>query len=194
MKAPQPRWRLVGIQRDCGGSSRCAGRTGASTMRQPGRSGTCCGTVTCSWLVTWPARFRKSLPTGSWHDPPSQVALLPIVSAGGDRQARHSDRRLEARFGCSTAATWISSDSSRDRFAGAVANADAYEQERLRAEVAGQARQRQDGFLLQRQPRVPHAADVDAGAARRVARGGRTCCRRASASGSRSCIATACGC
>ena len=60
---------------------------------------------------------------------------------------------------------------------------------------AGRARPRQDRVLLQRQPRVPHAADADARARSRTLLG-RAEARSppASASAARSCIATACGC
>ena len=60
---------------------------------------------------------------------------------------------------------------------------------------AGRARPRQDRVLLQRQPRVPHAADADARPARgRAGRAGRRRAAGDHGAGRRSRIATACGC
>jgi len=79
------------------------------------------------------AKFAKPLPRGNWHQPPSQVALLPIVSAG--ETGRHGVlvaglnpfRLFDASYGDFLKLI-------TGQVAGAVANADAYEQERLRAE------------------------------------------------------------
>ena len=78
-------------------------------------------------------RFAKSLPTGAWHGPPSRAALLPIVAAGET-----------GRYGVLIVGLnpfRLFDGSYRDflkliagQVAGALANADAYEQERLRAE------------------------------------------------------------
>jgi signal transduction histidine kinase/DNA-binding response OmpR family regulator len=80
-----------------------------------------------------PAKFAKPLPTGNWHQPPTQVALLPIVSAG--ETGRHGVliaglnpfRLFDASYGDFLKLI-------TGQVAGAVANADAYEQERRRAE------------------------------------------------------------
>ena len=64
--------------------------------------------------------------------------------------------------GSSTTATAASSTWSPGRSSASIANAQAYEEETQARRGAGRARPRQDRVLLQRQPRVPHAADADA--------------------------------
>ena len=69
-------------------------------------------------------------------------------------------------FGCSTTTTPSFLELAAGQIAAAIANADAYRGGAPPGRGAGRARPRQDRLLLQRQPRVPHAADPDAGPAR----------------------------
>ena len=79
------------------------------------------------------ASFGKTLPTGAWHDSPSQAALLPLLPAGatvrrgllivGLNPFRLFDGNYHDFLGLVAG-----------QMAAAVANADAYEQERRRAE------------------------------------------------------------
>ena len=79
------------------------------------------------------ANFGRTLPTGAWHESPSQAALLPLLPAG------ESGRRGILIVGLNPFRLF---DGNYHDFLGlvagqiaaAVANADAYEQERRRAE------------------------------------------------------------
>ena len=81
----------------------------------------------------------------------------------------------------------------RRRSPPALANARAYEEERRRAEALAELDRAKTDVLLERQPRVPHAADADARPARGRARRrrDRALARRRR---SRPCTATRCGC
>ena len=91
-------------------------------------------------------RFRRPMPSGTWHQPASQVALLPIVSAGVT--GRHGVliaglnpfRVFDGGYGDFLKLI-------AGQLAGAVANADAYEQERLRAESLAQLDRAKTAFF-----------------------------------------------
>jgi signal transduction histidine kinase/DNA-binding response OmpR family regulator len=79
------------------------------------------------------ARFAKPLPSGAWHQPPTQIALLPILPAG------ETGKRGVLIVGLNPFRLF--DDGYRDflklvtgQVSAAIANADAYEQERRRAE------------------------------------------------------------
>ncbi len=118
------------------------------------------------WRAAWSARRSACI----------RSRRTPRLSCRCGSRARTaspgSSWRGSARACRSTTTTEDFSICSRASFATAVANARAYEEERRRAEALAEARPGQDHFLLQRQPRVPHAADADA-------RPGRGCAGRA---------------
>jgi signal transduction histidine kinase/DNA-binding response OmpR family regulator len=79
------------------------------------------------------ARFAKPLPSGAWHQPPTQIALLPILPAG------ETGKRGVLIVGLNPFRLF--DGGYRDflklvtgQVSAAIANADAYEQERRRAE------------------------------------------------------------
>jgi signal transduction histidine kinase/DNA-binding response OmpR family regulator len=91
-------------------------------------------------------KFAQSLPTGSWHQPPSQVALLPVVAAG--ETGRHGVLIVGLN------PFRLFDGSYRDflklitgQLAGALANAEAYEQERARAESLAQLDRAKTAFF-----------------------------------------------
>ena len=97
-----------------------------------------------------------------WTVPPARFAL-PIVLPGpgtarGVLVAGSTPQRLDDDY-----RAFSTCSPARSR---GVADARAYEEERQRADALAETRPREDGFLLQCQPRVPHAADADARAAR----------------------------
>ena len=98
------------------------------------------------------------------------------------------------RFACSTTAIAASSSSSPARSRASIAQRAGLRGGAPARRGAGRARSRQDRVLLQRQPRVPHAAHADARpargrAARSPERGARAASELADA-----CIATRCAC
>ena len=128
---------------------------------------------------------------GPWNAPPSEAVVLPLRGA--------SQERTSAFLVAGVSPCCAFDDAYRgflDLVAGQVAAA-----HRQRAGLrggattrrgAGRARSRQDRVLLERQPRVPHAADPDARPGEdALARGDHA---PRSASGSSSSIATRCGC
>ena len=103
------------------------------------------------------------LPAGPWPDRVKQALVLPLKASGhglaGVLVAGCSPRRaLDEPY-----RSFL--ELVAGQLASVIADAQSYEAERRRAETLGRTRSRQDGVLLQRQPRVPHAADVDARAA-----------------------------
>ena len=127
-----------------------------------------------------------------WQEPVTEIATVPISVAGDEAPAAflvagaNPRRRVDATYRSffELAAGHIGT---------VLTTARAYEDERQRALGAGRDRSRQDGVLLERQPRIPHAADADAGPARgcAVAGSARTI---PSASRSNSRTATRCVC
>ena len=108
-----------------------------------------------------PARRRVGRPGDARRSPcrcPSATRTRPLGVAAG---------RCRARAAPSTSATARSSHLLAQQVAVAVRNAQAYQEERDRADGAGRAGPGQDRLLHQRQPRVPHPADPDARPARR---------------------------
>ena len=126
---------------------------------------------------------------------PNSAVVLPDHGERRNRPRRLPDRRSQSVPAVRRQLFAASSTLSPGRSPPRIANAEAYEAGTPARRGAGRDRPRQDGVLLQRQPRVPHAADADA----RPARGGADEAGRCRApgqpgAGRRSRIATACGC
>ena len=103
-----------------------------------------------------------ALPSGAWDQPPHQALAVPIVQQGESRPAGMLLVGLNPFR--PLAESYIGFvDLVASQIASGLASARAYEAERQRAEALAEIDQREDRILLQRQPRVPHAADADAG-------------------------------
>jgi hypothetical protein len=111
--------------------------------------------------ITLSGLANLSLPGGPWPEPADTAVVLPLVQGGSEGKAgivvlgasprRAFERQLPRVFRFAVR----SSGRHRGQCAGI----------RRRATASGSARRagpRQDGFLQQRQPRIPHAADLDA--------------------------------
>ena len=145
------------------------------------RSGTCAGSPGLS-----PARPGRSHRAARWscRSPPRITAAWPACSPSASARAASGTPAYRAFF-----------DLVAGHIGTALADARAHEAERRRAEALAETRPREDGVLLERQPRVPHPADPDARPGRGRRSPTRTSrCRRASASGWRRPTAAACGC
>ena len=119
-------------------------------------------------------RFR----CGAWAEPPHTALALPLPSPEHPRAVRRAGRRASARTARSTTATAASSSWPPAQVVTAIRNATRVRGGAAARRGAGRDRSGQDGVLQQRQPRVPHAADADAGADRGRARRGRRAARR----------------
>ena len=113
-------------------------------------------------------------PTGGWRQPPSQAIVLPIQSSGDTGRVRLSDRRPQSVPAVRRRLSRLPRPGRRPDRRGD------HQRRRLRGGAparrsAGRDRPRQDRVLLQRQPRIPHPADADAGPARGGVRPGRSC-------------------
>ena len=106
-----------------------------------------------------------SLPPGPWERPPAQALVVPIAQPG---QAQPTGffvaglnpfRRLDAPY-----RSFI--DLLVGQIEAGIANARAYEAERQRADALAEIDRAKTDLLLERQPRVPDAADAAARAAR----------------------------
>ena len=97
--------------------------------------------------------------------PPARALVVPIAQQGQARPAAvfiaglNPYRPLDDAYR-SFVSLFVG------QIAAGLANARRYEEERRRAEALAGDRSREDRVLLQRQPRVPHAADADARADR----------------------------
>ena len=116
-----------------------------------------------------PARFGPDLPTGAWSIAPRQAAVLPIARCRRDGPRRRAGRGAEPVPSVRRQLSRVPQSRGRPDRRG----------DRLRACLRGRTaarggarrnRPREDRVLLQRQPRVPHAAHADARPARRTAR------------------------
>ena len=148
--------------------------------------------------AVWSSTCRpacRHLPTGAWDKPPTHALVLPIAQQGQQRSAGVFITALNP---------FRPLDAAYRSFVGLLVGQIAAGS-RQRARLPGGApprrgargdRSREDDIFQQREPRVPHAADADARAARRSARRRRqsAAAPRAARRWSRSCIATASGC
>ena len=115
------------------------------------------------------ARFG-AVPRGPWSDPPNTAVVLPIPSARAHQPAGLLVAGVSARLKFDEQYRGFL-ELVAGQIGTAVANARAYEEEKKRAEALRGARSGEDGLLLQRLARVPHAADPDAGPGRGRSRG-----------------------
>ena len=104
-------------------------------VRRRGRSTKCCDHR--HEVVSRPAR---SCSAATCRPAPgsrrrAQAAVLPISPTRRDRPGRRADRRSRTRFGCSTRAIAGFLGLVAGQIAAAIANAQAYEEERRRAEA-----------------------------------------------------------
>ena len=135
-----------------------------------------------------------TLPTGAWERPPDASAVVVPIARSGETGRAGVLVAGSTRFACFD-------DDYRGflalvagQIAAGIANA-----RRLRGGAparrgAGRARPRQDGVLLQRQPRVPHAAHAACSGRSRTLVAAPRRCRRRAASSTTACTATRCGC
>ncbi len=145
----------------------------------------------CERVVEDLASLSRDLPTGAWSQPPSRAVVWPLAPSGKTGRAGvlivglNPFRPFDESYRSFVVAGGRP-DLGRDRQRAGL---------RRRAPAgrgAGRDRSRQDGLLLERQPRVPDPADVDArsaGGRAGVAR--RRAVRREPA---RPFTATRCGC
>ena len=118
------------------------------------------------------------LPTGAWDQPPDQALIVPLAQQGQDSSRPASSVvGLNPYRAARRRAIAASSTCSPARSPPALANAPRLRGGAPARRGAGRARPRQDRLLLQRQPRVPHAADADARPARGRAGRARGCDR-----------------
>ncbi len=114
------------------------------------------------------ARFGD-LPAGAWPEAPTRALALPIAPSGRTGRAGvlvvglNPFRLLDDDY--RGFLTLVAS-----QIAAGIANAQAYEEERQRAEALERARSRQDHVLQQREPRVSHSAHAHARSRRGRAR------------------------
>ena len=113
----------------------------------------------------------ESVPTGAWKTSPHSAMVLPVLLPGQEHPrailvaAVSPMRALDPDY-----RTFFGLIASQ--IASGLADAEALEDRTHAGRGAGRDRSREDGVLLQRQPRIPHAAHADARPARR-------CCSRA---------------
>ena len=113
-------------------------------------------------------KVEAGLPGGAWDGPAKSAIVLPIVPSGEKGRSGllvvglNPFRRLDE--GYSGFLNLVAG-----QLASAIANAEAYEEERRRAEALAEIDRAKTAFFSNVSPRVPHAADADAGAARRGA-------------------------
>ena len=133
---------------------------------RPGRSRRCCATSARMLVRDSTTRFEGDFPTGAWDQPPTQAAVDP--------RSRRAARPAAPGVLVAGLNPFRLFDDDYRRFldlvageiGAGIANAAGLRGGAPPRRGAGRDRSRQDRVLLQCQPRIPHAADADAGAAR----------------------------
>ena len=120
-------------------------RSTAAIRRGPSRR--CCAAQRAARSSTTSRRASARLPTGAWDRPPTQAAVAAHRAVRRDRPRRRPGRRPESRSACSTTATAASSTWSPARSRAAIANAQAYEEERRRAEALAEIDRAKTAFF-----------------------------------------------
>ena len=146
-------------------SPRAAPSDRLDATRRPGRSPRCCASRACSWSPTSPSRFGAAA-AGAWTEPPPRPRSCPSCRRGETRPGRRPGRRPQPVSPVRRRLSRLPRAWSPAR-----SRPPSPTPQRLRGGAparrgAGRDRPRQDDLLLQRQPRVPHAADADARPAR----------------------------
>jgi hypothetical protein len=113
-------------------------------------------------VVTELGQLFGALPGGVWPESPHTAVVLPIRASGQERLAGFFVAGISPRRPLDDHNRGFF-DLLANQTATAIANARAYEEERRRAEALAELDQGKDGFLLECQPRVPHALDDDTG-------------------------------
>ena len=161
----------------------------------PGRSTPWCASDGSRSSRTSRAASPSRFPRVRWSTPPGTAMVLPLASADRTRRLRRPDRRHQpashARRAATAAFFELVAAQVVDRRS---RNARAYEEERTGAPRRSPSSIAPRPLLLQRQPRVPHAAHADARPARGRARRRDGTCPGAPRAARRSCTATRCGC
>ena len=109
-------------------------------------------------------RFEP-LPAGAWPKPPHEAVIAPMAQQGQHRPAGFLVAGINPYRRLDDAYTGFV-NLVAGQIAAGLANAPAYREGTSARGSAGADRSRQDDVLLQCQPRVSHAADVDAQPAR----------------------------
>ena len=139
-----------------------------------------------------PSASGGCLPTGGWDRPCNRAAIFSMPDNGQGREWRLIVGLNPCRLYDGSYQGFL--ELIAGQISVAVANADAYEQERRRSEALAELDRAKTALLLQRQPRIQDSADPDAGPAARspVRQASRS--RRGFARRPRPRIATASGC
>ena len=91
-------------------------------------------------------KFQAGFPTGAWQQAANRAVVLPIMPSGETGRAGVSSP-ASARFACSTTIMPASSNLIAGQIAAAIANAEAYEQERRRAEALSEIDRAKTAFF-----------------------------------------------
>jgi GAF domain-containing protein len=105
------------------------------------------------------ARFT-AVPRGPWRDPPSSAAIVPIRSHIAHQFSGFLVAGLSSRLQFDEGYHNFL-DLASSQIAPAIANAQAYEEERRRAEKLAELDRAKTTFFLQHQPRISNAADIN---------------------------------
>ena len=163
LRAGSPAARALPRRRRAPGEARRHDRGRASADRRPGRGGGRRAPAGRGTSRTWartPAHTRsRSSRRSSCRSPRPAPSVRRACCVAGISTRLPLDETYRGFF-----------DLVAQGVTSALANALAYEQERSRTEALAEHRPREDGVLLQRLARVPHAADADARTARGRAR------------------------